>query len=193
MTRRTRPAHLKKEDRDLWLRVTATVTPLRPTDSLAIETSEDVKDAPVRPKPKAQAALPLTPFTLGQAIIPKGGHRLYFDTLRYEPEPIEPNRKRRLARERDLIEARLDLHGMTALAAQARVKSFIQQAFDQDYRQVLIITGKGMGQNGVLKRETPEWLADPALLHMVAGISPAHARHGGIGALYVALKRNVKP
>ena len=33
------------------------------------------------------------------------------------------------------------------------------------------------------------WLADPALSHIVAGISPAHARHGGSGALYVALKR----
>ncbi|HWU13187.1 MAG TPA: DNA mismatch repair protein MutS, partial [Caulobacter sp.] len=36
---------------------------------------------------------------------------------------------------------------------------------------------------------TPEWLADPALRDIVAGVSPADKRHGGDGALYVALKR----
>jgi DNA-nicking Smr family endonuclease len=41
----------------------------------------------------------------------------------------------------------------------------------------------------VLRRRTPEWLADPALRGVVAGVSEAHRRHGGEGALYVALKR----
>ncbi|HEX7800963.1 MAG TPA: Smr/MutS family protein, partial [Asticcacaulis sp.] len=56
-------------------------------------------------------------------------------------------------------------------------------------RAVLVITGKGVAETGLLKRMAPEWLADPALSHIVAGLSPAHARHGGAGALYVALKR----
>ena len=37
---------------------------------------------------------------------------------------------------------------------------------------------------------TPEWLADPRLRDVVAGISEAQRRHGGEGALYVALKRH---
>jgi DNA-nicking Smr family endonuclease len=182
---------LKKEDHELWLKVAATVTPLRPANTLVMEASSETDEAlpPRVVLPKPNPAIPLTPFKLGDALIPKGGHKLFYDSLRYEPDPIEPNRKRRLARERDQIEATLDLHGMTAIVAQARVKSFVQQAFAQDYRQVLIITGKGMARNGVLKRETPEWLADPELNHIVAGISNAHDRHGGAGALYVALKR----
>ena len=104
-------------------------------------------------------------------------------------DAIEPRRKRRISRERDPIEARLDLHGLNSIAAEARLKAFVQQAYANDYLAVLVITGKGMAENGVLKRHAPEWLSDPALGHIVAGISQAHARHGGTGALYVALKR----
>jgi DNA-nicking Smr family endonuclease len=56
---------------------------------------------------------------------------------------------------------------------------------------VLVITGKGKVGQGVLKVRTPEWLADPSLREMVAGVSTADRRHGGDGALYVALKRRV--
>ena len=41
----------------------------------------------------------------------------------------------------------------------------------------------------MLKRLTPERLAEPSVRPMVAGVSEAHRRHGGEGALYVALKR----
>jgi DNA-nicking Smr family endonuclease len=54
---------------------------------------------------------------------------------------------------------------------------------------VLVITGKGALGAGVLRRHVPEWLAAPPLRSAVAGLSEAHRRHGGEGALYVALKR----
>jgi DNA-nicking Smr family endonuclease len=52
-----------------------------------------------------------------------------------------------------------------------------------------VITGKGVGGDGVLRRRVPEWLAAPPIRPHVAGVSEAHRRHGGDGALYVALKR----
>jgi DNA-nicking Smr family endonuclease len=55
---------------------------------------------------------------------------------------------------------------------------------------VLVITGKGALGDGVLRRRTPEWLAEPPLRSVVAGVSEAHRARGGAGALYVALKRN---
>ena len=48
------------------------------------------------------------------------------------------------------------------------------------------------GNFAVLRRAAPEWLAAPHLRPMVAGISEAHRRHGGGGALYVALKRKAR-
>jgi DNA-nicking Smr family endonuclease len=69
------------------------------------------------------------------------------------------------------------------------LEGFLRRAWDEGYRAVLVITGKGVQGDGVLRRRTPEWLAAAQLAHIVAGISEAHRRHGGEGALYVALKR----
>ena len=41
----------------------------------------------------------------------------------------------------------------------------------------------------LLRRHTPDWLADPAIRPLIAGLSAAERHHGGEGALYVALKR----
>lgn len=181
----------KDEDARLWALVTATVRPhralRRPSPEKPQAETVVVRDVDTltaeTPRPP-----PLTPFRLGQAIKPSTGFR-FTSATGLAPDAIEPNRKRRLTRERDPIEARLDLHGLNALAAEARLKAFVQQAWANDYRAVLVITGKGVAGDGLLKRNAPEWLADPELSHIVAGISPAHARHGGAGALYVALKR----
>jgi len=105
------------------------------------------------------------------------------------PDLIEPRRKHRIARERDTIAARIDLHGMDQDRARGALESFLLRAWDEGARAVLVITGKGMMGDGVLRRRTPEWLAAPALRGIVAGIAEAHRRHGGEGALYVALKR----
>lgn len=102
---------------------------------------------------------------------------------------IEPRRKHRIAREREEIGARIDLHGMDQDRARAALEVFLRRAWDEGYRAVLVITGKGIYGDGILRRRTPEWLAAPRLSPIVAGISEAHRRHGGEGALYVALKR----
>jgi DNA-nicking Smr family endonuclease len=72
------------------------------------------------------------------------------------------------------------------------LERFIRQSWNEGYRAVLVITGKGLLGDGVLRRLTPEWLAAPRLRDIVAGISESHRRHGGEGALYVALKRKTR-
>jgi len=104
---------------------------------------------------------------------------------------IEPRRKQRLSRERDPILARLDLHGLDQDRARSILVAFLLRAQDEGSRAVLVITGKGYLGDGILRRRTPEWLASPSLRTVVAGVSEAHRRHGGEGALYVALKKKV--
>lgn len=104
-------------------------------------------------------------------------------------EDIEPNRRHRIARAREEITARLDLHGLTQDNARTVLEGFLQRAYADGSRAVLVITGKGVQGDGILKRVTPQWLAAPHLAHIVAGISDAARHHGGSGALYVALKR----
>ncbi len=185
---------LKSEDARLWALVTATVRPREARPAASPEPRPEPETVTVKGMAAPMVAqpvkaLPLTPFRLGEAAKRPAGFTLSYDSPKFEPDQIEPRRKRRISRERDPIEARLDLHGLNSIAAEARLKSFVEQAYANDYRAVLVITGKGMAENGILKRNAPEWLADPQLAHIVAGISQAHARHGGTGALYVALKR----
>jgi len=160
---------LKPDERQIWGMVAATVHPLpgrgTPTPSQeAAKTETAARIAP--PKPAARLGKP-----------------------REVLDGIEPNRRHRIAREREDIGARLDLHGMDQDRARAVLEGFLANAFHEGWRAVLVITGKGVQGDGVLKRRTPEWLAAPHLAHIVAGISDAARHHGGEGALYVALKR----
>ena len=81
---------------------------------------------------------------------------------------------------------------MTHDRARAALEGYIRRVWDEGCREVLVITGKGTQGDGVLRRFTPEWLAAAPLRDLVAGVSQAHRRHGGEGALYVALKRRPK-
>lgn len=125
--------------------------------------------------------------TLPPALKPKGHSRPKAPPR--PPDPVEPGRKRLLTRERVSVDARLDLHGLDYDRARAALRQFIARGRDEGWRHVLIITGKGMEGEGVLRRFTPVWLAEPGVREAVAGVSAAHRRHGGEGALYVALKR----
>ena len=175
---------IRPEEQRLWAMVAATVH-ARPGRK-----AEPPKPAPAptaKPSPPAPA-LPAwdgAPFRVGERA----------SALRPPQMPapgdkaIEPRRKHRIAQERDPIGARIDLHGMDQDRAKAALEAFVLRSWDEGYRAVLVITGKGARGDGILRRRTPEWLAGPALRAAVAGVSEAHRRHGGEGALYVALKR----
>jgi len=105
------------------------------------------------------------------------------------PAAIDAALHRRLTRGQGAIAARIDLHGLNHDLARATLIRFIERSTAEGWRAVLVITGKGVGGDGVLRRHVPEWLAQPPIRAHVAGVSEAHRRHGGEGALYVALKR----
>jgi DNA-nicking Smr family endonuclease len=103
---------------------------------------------------------------------------------------------------RGLIEpdARIDLHGMTQQAAHRALFTWLSSAHKSGHRLVLVITGKGnpkneenapwmMSPHGVLKQMVPRWLTEPELAGLIANVRPAHAKHGGGGALYIYLRK----
>lgn len=88
------------------------------------------------------------------------------------------------------IEARVDLHGQTRDAALSRLVRFLQRSSAAGKRCVLVITGKGTGGAGVLRREFPLWLETQDLRPLILGMAPSQAKDGGSGAFYVLLRRN---
>ena len=101
---------------------------------------------------------------------------------------LDPKSKRRLARGTIAIDARIDLHGLTAALARTRLTEFLNAAAQARNKWVLVITGKGRAGEGVLRREVPLWFSQPPLDRLVIAYEPAAAAHGGTGALYVRLR-----
>ncbi len=99
---------------------------------------------------------------------------------------------------------KLDLHGSSLNEANRKVKEFVNESFNQGYRKLLIITGKGsrskVDENpyisekfSVLKYSVPEFIKNEENLNKkVMKISAADKKYGGNGAIYIFLKNNKK-
>lgn len=168
---------LSPDERVLWSAVTRSIAPMR---AGAAAPEEDAVEA-VRPAAPKPAAAPLAPPLAQEPM----------------PPPLSPLGRRmrsRVARGKEDIDGRLDLHGLTQSEAHAALLRFLRQAGGRGARLVLVITGKGArggeGERGVLRRQVPQWLRLPEFRALVIGFEQAHVAHGGEGALYVRVRRS---
>ena len=177
-----KPASRSDDGSAAWQRLTEQTTPLDPAQKNRLrrtaETPPRRRAEPQAPKPKAPPAglRPPRPAAVQRAALP--------------PQAEIPHKaKRRLARGGLEIGARIDLHGMTAAEARLALEHFLVRARSERLLWVLVITGKGMAGRGVLRRNLPQWLAEPALAAHVVEFAAAAPQHGGGGAFYLRLRR----
>jgi len=166
---------LSAEERVLWTAITKSIAPLRDSDTVEGDgSSEHIVRQIEAPSAKAGPTAPAR------------------DTL---PPPLAPLGRRmrtRVARGKEAIDGRLDLHGLTQSEAHAALLRFLRAATARDARLVLVITGKGGRgdvERGVLKRQVPQWLNLPEFRALIIGFEQAHVAHGGEGALYIRVRR----
>jgi DNA-nicking Smr family endonuclease len=172
---------LSLEERGLWRKVTQSIAPLH--DRLDSDPGKEATESTIPPRREAREKR--TAKAVPVAAPPPGAPKI---TL----TPLGRRMRQRVARGREAIDARLDLHGMTQSEAHAALLHFVRAASARGSRLVLVITGKGRrntGETGVLRRQVPHWLALPEFRSMVIGFEDAHITHGGEGALYVRLRR----
>jgi DNA-nicking Smr family endonuclease len=178
---------LTPDEEDLWSLVARTVRPLR-TGAAARKGRQPAIEAPDTVRDTARA------MNKAAAPEPKVAARSKRPAAPPALSPIMRKDKQKLARGRDIIDARIDLHGMTQTEAHAALRSLLQRCQADGAKFVLVITGKGLpneplGGRGVLRRQVPLWLALPEFRRYVAGFDVAHAGHGGEGALYVRVRK----
>ena len=99
---------------------------------------------------------------------------------------------------------KLDLHGLTLIEANKKVKNFLIESFNNGYRKILVITGKGSRSKvyddpyvseklSVLRYAVPEYLKNDSDLNSITyKISEADKEDGGEGAIYIFLKNKKK-
>ena len=176
---------LTDDERALWNRVTRSVAALKRKARFAAAEIAGTQPphklkATAKPSfPSASAAVRKSPPA------PKPAPTL---------APLERRQKQRLARGRQAIDARLDLHGRTLSEAHGALLHFLRRTQAEGAKFVLVITGKGAradqsGERGVLRRQVPQWLRLPEFRPYVVGFEDAHIGHGGEGALYVRVRR----
>lgn len=102
---------------------------------------------------------------------------------------LERKREKSLRQGDVEIDGKLDLHGMTQVEAFAALADFMRKKVKAGKRHLLIITGKGRGGAGVLRRSLEAWLGQLPEASAVLALRPAALKHGGDGAFYVLLRK----
>jgi DNA-nicking Smr family endonuclease len=169
---------LTQDERVLWTTVTKSIEPMR---AFAPFEAGQNEPAPAVSRPVQAPKRAAKPLTVAPAQPPM-------------PAPLGRRMKQRVARGKEAIDGRLDLHGLTQAQAHSALLHFLRSASARGARFVLVITGKGtgsqgQGERGVLRRQVPQWLGLPEFRVFVVGFEDAHSAHGGEGALYVRLRK----
>ncbi len=113
------------------------------------------------------------------------------ESLRFRRPSVGLRTMRKLARGNYSVQSEIDLHGMTVSEAKLALRDFIADALLRGHTCVRVIHGKGLGSGDsgpVLKPSVSSWLRRWA--EVLAYVSTKQV-HGGTGALYVLLKKDL--
>lgn len=201
---------LTSGEHDLWERVKKTATPLENKNALFTAllgtTGDNSAVNPLAPvNPELQTRLEQK---FGQTLYNSARHKKSRIVKPFSPTPsnapaytitsgqpqnhqLDQKTVRKISKGRVGIDGRVDLHGMTQLQAHGRLFGAIENAWTNNKRIILVITGKGLAGEGILRQSVPRWLDEPEFRMMISGISEASPAHGGSGALYVRIKRRI--
>jgi DNA-nicking Smr family endonuclease len=96
---------------------------------------------------------------------------------------------------------RFDLHGFTLLEANKKIRELITNCQENNFREIILITGKGLHSNtdqntyvskklSKLKFAVPEYIkSQKDLLDRIISIESAKVNDGGEGAIIIKLKK----
>jgi DNA-nicking Smr family endonuclease len=174
---------LNTEERALWARVAATVTPLPGRESAPLpdrhpregwdlvkqESTPLARKPSVRLDDTKKAKTPAPPT----------------DTL-------DGGWDRRLRRGVVTPDRTIDLHGHTLATAHDALDHALARAVADEVRVLLVVTGKPRPDDrkrGLIRANIGDWIGHSGYSGRIAAVRNAHPRHGGSGALYLIFRR----
>ena len=95
---------------------------------------------------------------------------------------------------------RFDLHGLSLDEANKRVKEIVKSCSEKNYKEILLITGKGLHSNqedvykssdfNKLRFSVPDFInSDPEISKLILSMANPSYKEGGEGALLIKLKK----
>tara|TARA_B100001057_G_C22776950_1_gene922009 strand:- start:553 stop:966 length:414 start_codon:yes stop_codon:yes gene_type:complete len=95
---------------------------------------------------------------------------------------------------------RFDLHGLSLDEANKRVKEIVKSCSEKNYKEILLITGKGLHSNqedvykssdlNKLRFSVPDFInSDPEISNLISSMANPSYKEGGEGALLIKLKK----
>lgn len=180
-----RDRKLSNDERILWGRVARSTRPLlgKAEESTELDAFLAAAEAEIEKVEQQQKAAIETGKVASPQPSPKPAGGVH--------HPLERPVKRKIAKGRLALEARIDLHGLVQGEAHEILLDFLIRAHQRGMRHVLVITGKGssLGSEGALKRAVPLWFSKPEFRYLISSYETAAQHHGGEGALYIRLSR----
>jgi DNA-nicking Smr family endonuclease len=174
-------------DDDLFRQAMAGVAPIKKSNKVTLNRSSqtDFAKQAKRKAAVAETAADKNTLTAGEVELLDA-----FCPLEFRRAGVQNGVFRKLKQGKYQPDARLDLHRMTVERARHEVFDFIQQSAAYDLRVVVIVHGKGThsgSEQALLKSYVNKWLPE---LEPVQAFCSARPQHGGVGAVYVQLKKS---
>lgn len=171
----------KKKYYELWEKVKDTVTPIHENQAKFDILIEKI-DAKITPNIQKK----LSEKNISKNYItPMDIEKFEFNNKK-TTQIFDKNIYSKIVKEKIKIQSKIDLHGLNQTEARMRVKKFIENSYNQNFKVSLIITGKG---KGILKNSLSNWLNEDDISHMILFHKIAADKHGGSGAFYVYYKK----
>ncbi len=110
------------------------------------------------------------------------------DVISFKIDGLQPNVFKNLKKAKYKFDYHLDLHGMSVEQARQIIYKLISSAKVEDFRCLLVTHGKGQfsAVPAKLKSYVNHWLRQ---IEQVLAFHSALPQHGGVGSVYVLLKK----
>jgi len=184
--RRAGPRRLSDQERAEWLSFTHALgtKPLRPSEPVVVVAPSA---PPVAPGPGSATLSVPEPLPPPPAAKPRGKPKLVELTVGGPTAGLDSASWEKLRRGRMRPQRVLDLHGRTVQAAFAAFEAFIRAARADGIRCVEVVTGRGAGEGGALRRELPLWINLPQMRGAI--LAATHPHRANVGAVVLLLRR----
>ena len=174
----TKNRKIKKEELDLWKKVTE-------HDKVIGKYATAVEETIIQQKPRIMAKLN------------KDNSKVKEIKGNFFKQDYQINKRMKLKLERGLIrpEIKLDLHGKTLSEAKKSLSQFIKSSINNNIRCILVITGKKKtlnGSSGIIRKNLPLWLKENELFNYILYHCYATKKDGVDGARYILLRKKDK-